>query len=124
MVPGSRTEGGTGTHLLSARVRKTIQSIKEIVGNHSDADIYVALKEANMDPNETTQKLLNQGWCLPWWGHVLLFFFFPLFSIVLIFWVLNVVGLFFCLVIGFFVFFWLSHLYPLLWSFGLVENVS
>ncbi|XP_047155412.1 uncharacterized protein LOC124826598 [Vigna umbellata] len=60
MVPGSRTESGTGTHLLSARVRKTIQSIKEIVGNHSDADIYVALKETNMDPNETTQKLLNQ----------------------------------------------------------------
>ncbi|XP_027334815.1 uncharacterized protein LOC113849251 isoform X2 [Abrus precatorius] len=60
MVPGSRTEGGTSTHLLSARVRKTIQSIKEIVGNHSDADIYVALKETNMDPNETAQKLLNQ----------------------------------------------------------------
>ncbi|KAK7389654.1 hypothetical protein VNO78_24877 [Psophocarpus tetragonolobus] len=60
MVPGSRTEVGTNTHLLSARVRKTIQSIKEIVGNHSDADIYVALKETNMDPNETTQKLLNQ----------------------------------------------------------------
>nr|XP_027192497.1 nuclear transcription factor Y subunit alpha isoform X2 [Cicer arietinum] len=60
MVPSSRTEGGTGTHLLSAKVRKTIQSIKEIVGNHSDADIYVALKETNMDPNETTQKLLNQ----------------------------------------------------------------
>ncbi|KAJ1407121.1 UBA-like superfamily [Sesbania bispinosa] len=60
MVPGSRTEGGTGTHILSARVRKTIQSIKEIVGNHSDADIYVALKETNMDPNETAQKLLHQ----------------------------------------------------------------
>lgn len=80
MVPASRTEGGTGTHALSAKVRKTIQSIKEIVGNHSDADIYVALKETNMDPNETTQKLLNQGW-----GHsvflsstLLLFcFFFP-----------------------------------------------
>lgn len=76
MVPGSRTEGGgTGTHLLSARVRKTIQSIKEIVGNHSDADIYVALKETNMDPNETAQKLLNQGWWVPWWGHVFFFFF-------------------------------------------------
>ncbi|XP_061364003.1 uncharacterized protein LOC133307510 isoform X2 [Gastrolobium bilobum] len=60
MVPVSRTEGGAGTQILSARVRKTIQSIKEIVGNHSDADIYVALKETNMDPNETTQKLLNQ----------------------------------------------------------------
>ncbi|KAK2406515.1 GBF-interacting protein [Trifolium repens] len=60
MVPASRTEGATGTHLLSAKVRKTIQSIKEIVGDHSEADIYVALKETNMDPNETTQKLLNQ----------------------------------------------------------------
>ncbi|KAF5751244.1 hypothetical protein HS088_TW02G00254 [Tripterygium wilfordii] len=55
---GSRVEGTT--QIVSARVRKTIQSIKEIVGNHSDADIYVALKETNMDPNETAQKLLNQ----------------------------------------------------------------
>ncbi|EOY27207.1 Uncharacterized protein TCM_029107 isoform 2 [Theobroma cacao] len=55
MVNGARIEGD-----ISAPVRKTIQSIKEIVGNHSDADIYVALKEANMDPNETTQKLLHQ----------------------------------------------------------------
>ncbi|XP_021902872.1 uncharacterized protein LOC110818342 isoform X2 [Carica papaya] len=58
MVTGSRIEGGN--QVLTDRVRKTIQSIKEIVGNHSDADIYIALKEANMDPNETTQKLLNQ----------------------------------------------------------------
>ncbi|KAK6148738.1 hypothetical protein DH2020_016263 [Rehmannia glutinosa] len=58
MVSGTRTEGGP--QVLSAGVRRTIQSIKEIVGNHSDADIYVALKETNMDPNETTQKLLNQ----------------------------------------------------------------
>ncbi|XXG40792.1 hypothetical protein AAC387_Pa01g1423 [Persea americana] len=58
MVSASKTE--SGTQILSARVRKTIQSIKEIVGNHSDADIYVMLKESNMDPNETTQKLLNQ----------------------------------------------------------------
>ncbi|KAJ9568542.1 hypothetical protein OSB04_004508 [Centaurea solstitialis] len=60
MVSGSRIEGGNGTHNLSAGVRRTIQSIKEIVGNHSDADIYVALRETNMDPNETAQKLLNQ----------------------------------------------------------------
>ncbi|KAI3521377.1 hypothetical protein L1887_10840 [Cichorium endivia] len=60
MVSGSRIEGGNGTQNLSAGVRRTIQSIKEIVGDHSDADIYTALKEANMDPNETTQKLLNQ----------------------------------------------------------------
>ena len=60
MVSGSRME--SGTQILPARVRKTIQSIKEIVGNHSDADIYVALRETNMDPNETTQKLLYQGY--------------------------------------------------------------
>ncbi|CAA2979173.1 GBF-interacting 1-like isoform X1 [Olea europaea subsp. europaea] len=58
MVSGSRTE--VGPQILSAGVRKTIQSIKEIVGNHSDAEIYVALRETNMDPNETTQKLLSQ----------------------------------------------------------------
>ncbi|XVE88651.1 hypothetical protein DITRI_Ditri19aG0086500 [Diplodiscus trichospermus] len=55
MVSGARTEG-----YISARVKKTIQSIKEIVGNHSDSDIYAALQEANMDPNETAQKLLHQ----------------------------------------------------------------
>jgi len=58
--------GGAGSgrqqqYTLSARVRKIIQSIKEIVGNFSDADIYMVLKETNMDPNETVQKLLNQG---------------------------------------------------------------
>ncbi|CAI9114396.1 OLC1v1015113C1 [Oldenlandia corymbosa var. corymbosa] len=56
----SKSEGGTTTHVISAGVRKTIRQIKEIVGNHSEADIYVTLKESNMDPNETTQKLLNQ----------------------------------------------------------------
>ncbi|GLU14267.1 hypothetical protein SLE2022_308480 [Rubroshorea leprosula] len=55
MVTNSRTDAST-----SETVKKTIQSIKEIVKDHSDADIYVALKEANMDPNETTHKLLNQ----------------------------------------------------------------
>ncbi|XWS20093.1 hypothetical protein CRYUN_Cryun31cG0071500 [Craigia yunnanensis] len=55
MVSGARIEGD-----ISAPVKKTIQSIKEIVGNHSDDDIYDALKEANMDPNETAQKLLHQ----------------------------------------------------------------
>ncbi|XP_022721573.1 uncharacterized protein LOC111279005 isoform X5 [Durio zibethinus] len=55
MVSGERIEAD-----ISSPVKKTIQSIKEIVGNHSDDDIYVALKEANMDPNETAQKLLHQ----------------------------------------------------------------
>ncbi|CAN6455652.1 unnamed protein product [Victoria cruziana] len=56
----SVSKSDVATHTLPARVRKTIQSIKEIVGNHSDHDIYVMLKESNMDPNETTQKLLTQ----------------------------------------------------------------
>ncbi|KAL6606833.1 hypothetical protein ACP70R_042486 [Stipagrostis hirtigluma subsp. patula] len=41
-------------------IQSTIQSIKEVVGGHSDADIFDALRESNMDPNETAQKLLNQ----------------------------------------------------------------
>ncbi|KAK4785631.1 hypothetical protein SAY86_002320 [Trapa natans] len=58
MVTGSGME--EGTEVLSAGVRSTIQSIKDIVKNHADADIYAALKENGMDPNETIQKLLNQ----------------------------------------------------------------
>lgn len=60
MVSGPRIDGGGTTQILSAGLRKTIQSIKEIVGNHSDGDIYAVLKETNMDPNDAAQKLLNQ----------------------------------------------------------------
>ncbi|XP_027063764.1 uncharacterized protein [Coffea arabica] len=45
---------------IPSNVRKIIQSIKEITGNHSEEDIYAMLKECSMDPNETTQKLLLQ----------------------------------------------------------------
>ncbi|XP_072969616.1 GBF-interacting protein 1-like [Typha angustifolia] len=45
---------------IPAGVRKTIQNIKEIAGNHSDEEIYAMLKECSMDPNETAQKLLLQ----------------------------------------------------------------
>ncbi|KAI4976342.1 hypothetical protein ZWY2020_049949 [Hordeum vulgare] len=41
-------------------IDSTVQSIKEVVGGHSEADILDALRESNMDPNETAQKLLNQ----------------------------------------------------------------
>ncbi|XP_077237567.1 flocculation protein (DUF1296) [Tasmannia lanceolata] len=41
-------------------VKKTIQNIKEISGNHTDDEIYAMLKECSMDPNETAQKLLHQ----------------------------------------------------------------
>lgn len=69
-----------GTQILSARVRRTIQTIKEIVGNHSDADIYFALKDSNMDPNETAQKLLNQGLCFFGFLWLFIFLFFVLIS--------------------------------------------
>ncbi|XP_074302169.1 uncharacterized protein LOC141633638 isoform X1 [Silene latifolia] len=45
---------------VSASLRKTIGSIKEIVGNHSDTDIYNALKECNMNLDDAVQKLLHQ----------------------------------------------------------------
>jgi len=55
---------------IPTSVRRTIQNIKEITGNHSEEDIYAMLKECSMDPNETTQKLLLQG-----------IVFFPLFNL-------------------------------------------
>ncbi|XP_027329694.1 GBF-interacting protein 1-like isoform X2 [Abrus precatorius] len=45
---------------IPSSVRKTIQNIKEITGNHSEEDVYAMLKECSMDPNETAQKLLLQ----------------------------------------------------------------
>uniref|UniRef100_A0A0D9WN23 GBF-interacting protein 1 N-terminal domain-containing protein n=1 Tax=Leersia perrieri TaxID=77586 RepID=A0A0D9WN23_9ORYZ len=51
---------GAGAGRGQTAIQSTIQSIKEVVGGHSDADIYATLRECNMDPNETTQKLLNQ----------------------------------------------------------------
>ncbi|XP_042446115.1 GBF-interacting protein 1-like isoform X1 [Zingiber officinale] len=52
--------GGGARVSIPAGVRRTIQNIKEIAGNHSDEEIYAMLKECSMDPNETTQKLLLQ----------------------------------------------------------------
>ncbi|KAH9607416.1 hypothetical protein KSS87_007506 [Heliosperma pusillum] len=46
--------------VVPANLRKSIESIKEIVGNHSDTDIYNALKECNMDLDDAAQKLLHQ----------------------------------------------------------------
>jgi hypothetical protein len=46
---------------IPAAVRRTIQNIKEIAGNHTDDEVYAALRECDMDPNETAQKLLHQG---------------------------------------------------------------
>ncbi|XP_074288603.1 uncharacterized protein LOC141613756 isoform X2 [Silene latifolia] len=46
--------------ILSENLQKTIDFIKEIVGNHSDVDIYNALKDSNMILDEATVKLLHQ----------------------------------------------------------------
>ncbi|OIT02241.1 PREDICTED: GBF-interacting protein 1-like isoform X1 [Nicotiana attenuata] len=49
----------TGGSMIPSNVGKTIHDIKEIAGGkHSDDDIYAMLKECNMDPNDTAQKLL------------------------------------------------------------------
>ncbi|XP_008797741.2 GBF-interacting protein 1-like isoform X4 [Phoenix dactylifera] len=45
---------------IPSNVRKTIQNIKEIAGNHSDEEVYAMLKDCSMDPNETAQRLLLQ----------------------------------------------------------------
>lgn len=53
--------GGLARVSIPSGMRKTIQNIKEITGNHGEDEIYAMLKECSMDPNETTQKLLSQG---------------------------------------------------------------
>ncbi|TYH62180.1 hypothetical protein ES332_D07G101900v1 [Gossypium tomentosum] len=52
--------GGFRVSSIPNSVRKTIQNIKEITGNHSEDEIYAMLKECSMDPNETAQRLLLQ----------------------------------------------------------------
>lgn len=62
MVSESRTGGNRATGPDDdEEERKVIESIKEIVGNHSDADIYAALKESDMNADEAVQKLIHQG---------------------------------------------------------------
>ncbi|KAL8136673.1 hypothetical protein V2J09_002674 [Rumex salicifolius] len=54
--------GGHGFRVstIPSNVKKMIQNIKETGCNHSDEEIYAMLKECDMDPNETVQKLLLQ----------------------------------------------------------------
>ncbi|CAM6082291.1 unnamed protein product [Calypogeia fissa] len=58
-MSSSRAGAGAGSAAIPANARKTVQSLKEIVPNGED-EIYTVLKECNMDPNETVQRLLNQ----------------------------------------------------------------
>lgn len=60
---GSKGGGGAGNNGVSAipvGSRKIVQSLKEIV-NCSELEIYAALRECNMDPNEAVNRLLTQG---------------------------------------------------------------
>ena len=59
MSSGSRRGGGAAVD-IPATTKKVVQDLKEVVGN-SEEEIYAMLKECNMDPNETVQRLLNQG---------------------------------------------------------------
>ncbi|KAI3495557.1 hypothetical protein L1887_37900 [Cichorium endivia] len=61
---GSRGGGGGnnggGVQGIPAASRKMVQSLKEIVNGVSEAEIYSALKDCNMDPNEAVNRLLSQ----------------------------------------------------------------
>jgi hypothetical protein len=50
-----------GRVLIPAVVRRTVADIKEIAGGHTDDEVYDMLRECNMDPNETAQRLLLEG---------------------------------------------------------------
>ncbi|XVF71708.1 hypothetical protein PTKIN_Ptkin12aG0061200 [Pterospermum kingtungense] len=52
--------GGFRVSSIPNSVKKTIQDIKEVMGNHSEDEIHAMLKECSMDPNETAQRLLLQ----------------------------------------------------------------
>ncbi|XP_059669194.1 uncharacterized protein LOC132314326 isoform X2 [Cornus florida] len=55
---GIRNNGG-GLQSIPSSSRKMVQSLKEIV-NCPEQEIYAMLKECNMDPNETVNRLLSQ----------------------------------------------------------------
>lgn len=59
---GSGGGGGVGlsSETYSPATKKMIQSLKEIV-NCPDSEIYAALKECNMDPDDAVNRLLSQG---------------------------------------------------------------
>ncbi|KAJ9565733.1 hypothetical protein OSB04_001699 [Centaurea solstitialis] len=51
---------GGGVQGIPAASRKMVQSLKEIVNGVSEPEIYSALKDCNMDPNEAVNRLLSQ----------------------------------------------------------------
>lgn len=57
---GGGVAGNSGISAIPAVSRKVVQSLKEIV-NCPELEIYAALKDCNMDPNEAVNRLLTQG---------------------------------------------------------------
>ncbi|KAH9793804.1 Flocculation protein [Citrus sinensis] len=58
---GSSSSSSSSSRVsIPNNMKKMIQNIKEITGNHSEDEIYAMLKECSMDPNETAQRLLFQ----------------------------------------------------------------
>ncbi|GJM93648.1 hypothetical protein PR202_ga10225 [Eleusine coracana subsp. coracana] len=55
---GGGARGAAGP--VPASARKLVQGLKEIV-NRPDAEIYAALRECDMDPDEAVSRLLSQG---------------------------------------------------------------
>lgn len=51
---------GNGVLSIPASSKKMVQSLKEIV-NCPEHEIYAMLKECDMDPNDTVNRLLSQG---------------------------------------------------------------
>ncbi|XP_028755797.1 uncharacterized protein LOC114715169 isoform X2 [Neltuma alba] len=54
---GKKSNGLAGVPSAS---RKVVQSLKEIVSNFPEHEIYAMLRECNMDPNEAVSRLLSQ----------------------------------------------------------------
>ncbi|XP_057749866.1 uncharacterized protein LOC130968544 isoform X1 [Arachis stenosperma] len=60
-MSGKNNGGGKGLPSgIPSGCRKMVQSLKEIVTNIPDHEIYAALKDCNMDPNEAVSRLLSQ----------------------------------------------------------------
>ncbi|XVE86241.1 hypothetical protein DITRI_Ditri18aG0019800 [Diplodiscus trichospermus] len=53
--------GGNGGGQIPASAKKVVQNLKEAINNKcTDSEIYVVLKDCNMDPNDAIQRLLSQ----------------------------------------------------------------
>ncbi|KAI4295385.1 hypothetical protein L6164_035435 [Bauhinia variegata] len=57
---GNNIKSNNGLSGIPAASRKMVQSLKEIVNNFPEHEIYAMLKECNMDPNEAVSRLLSQ----------------------------------------------------------------